>query len=115
MPNNPSFPTSVFHVYITASITTFLQSPIWKHKFTLVLGSANLTRRNIGDFHLEMDVLVESVGEIRAIEDARQYIERLWNNEDERVYTASYEAYASDSFLKKSLYHIMEKTGMCSF
>jgi phosphatidylserine/phosphatidylglycerophosphate/cardiolipin synthase-like enzyme len=81
---------------------------------TLILGSANFTRRNIGDFNLETDVKVAGKN-IPAIEDANAYFDRMWNNESDRHYTVAYEQYAEESWLKTLQYHIMERTGLSTF
>lgn len=81
----------------------------------LLLGSANFTRRNLGDLNLETNVLVKSSSEIEAISDAQKYFNRMWNNEMDRKYTVDYEKYKDESFSKKILYRIMERTGMSTF
>ncbi len=83
--------------------------------YFLNLGSANLTRRNLGDYNLETNLLVSGSRQAKAIRDANEYFEKIWANENGRIYTADYQKYASDSFLKRSSYLIMEYTGFCSF
>jgi Phosphatidylserine/phosphatidylglycerophosphate/cardiolipin synthases and related enzymes len=56
-------------------------------RVTLLNGSANLTRRNIGDFNLETNVLVQSRSDVEAITEARGYFEELWTNDAGRQYT----------------------------
>jgi phosphatidylserine/phosphatidylglycerophosphate/cardiolipin synthase-like enzyme len=80
---------------------------------TMILGSANLTRRNIGDYNLETDILVRGGGE--AISDAYAYFERVWNNEGNRFYSTEYETYHDSSLLKTLLYQFQERLGMSSF
>ena len=81
---------------------------------SMVAGSANLTRRNLGDYNLETNILVSSTKEIASWGDARAYVNRIWNNESGH-YTADYEKYRDELFLKTVLYRIMEKTGLSSF
>lgn len=81
----------------------------------LMLGSANFTRRNIGDYNLEANIAVESDAEFRAWKDARNYFELLWNNKDGRTYTLDYAAYEDKTFWKGTVYKFMERTGLSSF
>lgn len=80
----------------------------------LMLGSANLTRRNIGGFNLEANVLVEGDKEFTAWRDAHEHFERLWTNEG-GVFTTDYETYKDRTLWKFSVYRIMEATGLSSF
>jgi len=83
---------------------------------TMHIGSANLTRRNIGDYNLEMNVVMRSENDkALAITDADDFFTLLWANGDNKISTLDYEAYADDSVLRKYLYRIMEATGMSSF
>ena len=82
---------------------------------TLVTGSANLTRRNIGGYNLETNVVVASHQEIAAIRDARVFFEELWTNAHGRTYTTSYETFADDSLVKTFVYRIQERVGVSSF
>jgi phosphatidylserine/phosphatidylglycerophosphate/cardiolipin synthase-like enzyme len=77
-------------------------------------GSANLTRRNIGDFNLEAnlsfslprgDPLARSVGD---------YFERVFGNQGGE-HTLPFEAYRDDSLLKRIRYRVEEFTGFCSY
>lgn len=82
---------------------------------TLVAGSANLTRRNIGGFNLETDVLVAGDKRVPALAAAQVYFNDLWENRGGRRYTVGYEAYADDSWFKAVLYRVQEATGLSSF
>lgn len=84
-------------------------------KTDLILGSANFTKRNIGNYNLETNVLVSGSSEIEAISDASEYFEKIWTNASGKIYTADYEKYKDESFWKTALYRVMEKTGMSSF
>lgn len=81
----------------------------------LTAGSANFTRRNIGDFNLETNVLVAADSEIAAIESAREYFEELWANQGGKFFTTEYAAYADGSRLKTLMYRIQEASGLSSF
>ncbi len=82
---------------------------------TVVVGSANLTRRNIGDYNLETDILYASDDEIPAVVDARRHFEEIWYNADGQIHTTDYETYANSSFLLRLLYRFQEATGLSSF
>ncbi len=79
---------------------------------TLLGGSANLTRRNLGDYNLEADLLVRASDALAA--QASDYFERLWSNQDGH-FSVSYEAYADDSWVKRVIYRLQEFSGLSSF
>ena len=79
---------------------------------TLLGGSANLTRRNLGDYNLEADLLVRADDALAA--EASEYFERLWSNDDGQ-FSAPYEAYADDSWVKSVIYRLQEFSGWSSF
>lgn len=81
----------------------------------LLLGSANLTRRNLDDFNLETNVLVEGRRTSTAIHDARTFFDALWSNGQRRRHTVPYRRYKNESLLKKGLYRFMEASGFSGF
>lgn len=81
----------------------------------LLLGSANFTKRNLENLNLEADVLVASKESSTAFLDARSYFLRMWNNENDRIYTSEYEAYRDDSLWHRILGYLMERTGLSTF
>jgi len=81
----------------------------------MMLGSANLTRRNIGDYNLESNVLITTRRAIPATAKAGAYFERAWGNLGGKTYTADYESYAEGSTWKRLLYLCQEETGLSSF
>lgn len=81
----------------------------------LLLGSANLTRRNLDDFNLETNVLVRGRRNSTAIQDALAFFNALWSNEQARRHTVPYERYKNESLLKKALYRFMEASGFSGF
>ncbi len=81
----------------------------------LLLGSANLTRRNLDDFNLETNVLVRGSRSTTVMSEARSCFDTLWHNREERLYTEAYELYRDDSLFKKLLYRSMEATGLSEF
>lgn len=49
---------------------------------TLLLGSANLTRRNLADLNLESDIMVRGDPTARPLRDAEHTFQRFWTNAD---------------------------------
>lgn len=91
---------------------TFIKS---KTESSIFLGSANLTRRNLENYNLEMNVM--TTGEISSPleQKVENYFNRIWQNENNQNYTANYEKYQDDSFFKKVLYELQESSGVSSF
>ena len=81
---------------------------------TVVLGSANLTRRNLDGYNLELDVMVSAEAGAPLMKEIRDYLERVWNNRD-GLYTVAYETFADDSAIRTMIYRFQEFTGLCSF
>lgn len=81
----------------------------------LMLGSANFTRRNVGGYNLEEDILVESGEPFTAWRDARTYFDRIWKNKGGLSFTVDYGVYQDTTIWKSPLYRLMERTGMSSF
>lgn len=75
----------------------------------IILGSANLTKRNIGNLNLETDVMVTADDELDA--EVRLYFDRIWQD----GYSLPYSAYEDDSFWHMLMYRVQEFTGLCSF
>ena len=83
-------------------------------ELTLLTGSANLTRRNLGDLNLETDVLLTGSREAPALRSAELYFERLWGNHDQRFSVAG-ETYADPSRWRYWMYRFQERSGLSSF
>jgi phosphatidylserine/phosphatidylglycerophosphate/cardiolipin synthase-like enzyme len=79
-----------------------------------ILGSANLTRRNISNFNLETDVLVNCPenGLSQTVED---YFKLIWGNLDGNNYTVDYGHYTNKNIFSHILYRVQEVTGLCTF
>ena len=86
-----------------------------KDEAQLFVGSANITRRNIGGYNLESNVVVSGAKGGKVFIDAQDLFDRVWNNKLGRTYTVSYDAYKDDTVLHTLMYRIMEFTGMSSF
>lgn len=76
--------------------------------FEMIIGSANFTRRNLGDYNLETNVRVVSVEKIGAIQDAYDFFETYWTDK----FSLPYETFRDDSIIKKILYRLSERSGM---
>jgi hypothetical protein len=85
-----------------------------KGKYIIYLGSANLTRRNIGDLNAEADVKVIAPLQSDLSQDISRYYTRLWSNENGN-YTVDFSAYDDDSTLKSIIYQFQEGSGLSSF
>jgi phosphatidylserine/phosphatidylglycerophosphate/cardiolipin synthase-like enzyme len=81
------------------------------------VGSANLTRRNIGDYNLEADVVVETARASPLGAQVLEYFETLWANRAGIgiEYTADFGAYADPTQANYWLYRLMESTGLSTF
>lgn len=82
---------------------------------SLILGSANFTRRNIGNYNLEADVVVHTQASSSLARSARAYFEGIWNNTDKRQYSVDYSVYEDTSMFKYFIYRFQETTGLSSF
>lgn len=81
------------------------------------LGSANLTRRNLGNYNLEANVALEMGVDQPLAKHMLGYFDRLWNNEGPTAieYTAPFGAYRDTSRAKYLRYRLMEATGLSTF
>lgn len=81
------------------------------------LGSANLTRRNIGNYNLEANVALEMGADQPLAKHMLGYFDRLWTNQGAAAteYTAPFGAYRDASRTKYIRYRLMEATGLSTF
>jgi len=81
------------------------------------LGSANLTRRNIGNYNLEADVIVDTLATTPLALDMVAYFDRLWNPDAAvgPVLTDPFEVWQDPSELRYWRYRVMEATGLSTF
>jgi len=77
-------------------------------------GSANLTRRNLGDYNLEADLEIVAPREATVAGEVARYFDRIWTNDGGR-HTIEYRAYEDPSHLKRLVYRLQEFTGWCSY
>jgi phosphatidylserine/phosphatidylglycerophosphate/cardiolipin synthase-like enzyme len=88
-----------------------------RDRLWLTLGSANLTRRNIADYNLEANVVIEVGRGSNLSAQVLQYFDTLWNNRAPLgiEYTADFGVYADPSQVRYWQYRIMEVTGLSTF
>lgn len=80
----------------------------------LIVGGADLTRRDTGGYNIESSVLVEGLSDFSASKDAEIYFNKIWAN-DGGSYTVPYETFADDTFWRSSVYRMMERTGFAYY
>lgn len=79
------------------------------------LGSANFTRRNLGDYNLEANVQVEAGASAPVSVQVRDWFDRLWSNADGMACTDAAERWQEDSRLRYWQARLMEATGLSTF
>ena len=81
------------------------------------LGSANLTRRNIGDYNLEANIAIETARGSPLGAQVLEYFDTMWSNRAALgiEYTADYGVYADPTQGNYWLYRVMESTGLSTF
>lgn len=77
----------------------------------LIQGSANFTKRNIGDFNLETDVMVVGSGEEQIFKDVGNFFGQQWSNEDGIIYTTDYETFKDSNLNRTLIYRFKEFSG----
>ncbi|MBC2604286.1 phospholipase D-like domain-containing protein [Puniceicoccus vermicola] len=91
---------------------------------TLVLGSANWTRRNLDNLNLETSVSITGPSTSPVFISAGDYFDFVWTNRFQRgregvpsdlVTSAKFSEYRDSSPFRKILYWIMEKSGASTF
>ncbi len=85
-----------------------------KDRSTIIGGSANFTKRNIGDYNLETDLKIVAKNDSSLVKHIEDYFNQIWNNED-GTFTTDYETYQDDSLGKKLIYRFQEFSGLSSF
>ncbi len=82
----------------------------------LITGSANWTRRNIGNLNLEADLLVRNGSLVT--EAFNTYFDRIWENSDGLRHTLPYEVWEEKGlklWMKTGIYRFQERFGMGTF
>jgi len=81
----------------------------------IILGSANLTRRNLDNLNLETDVQIHGPQTSLPVQEAVKMFETYWHNTPNRQFTVAFERYQEPSRFKYWLYRFQEATGMSAF
>jgi HKD family nuclease len=82
---------------------------------TLILGSANLTRRNLNNLNLETSVFVKGTPDTHVLKQAHSFFDTQWNNYDSRTYSTDYATYIDESMWRTFMYRFGEFTGMSGY
>lgn len=83
---------------------------------TLLLGSANFTRRNLRGYNLEAAVMLQNAGTHG--EKCGQVFDRIWQNTDGAVYSVPFEQHAArgaTAWIKKVQTALGTTTGFCTY
>jgi phosphatidylserine/phosphatidylglycerophosphate/cardiolipin synthase-like enzyme len=83
----------------------------------LTLGSANLTRRSLGDYNLEANIAIEAARSSPLAMQTLEYFDTLWSNHASLgiEYTADFSVYADPTQGRYWFYRFLEGTGMSDF
>ncbi|WP_152630405.1 phospholipase D family protein [Acinetobacter ursingii] len=81
----------------------------------MILGSANFTARNLKNYNLETDMLVQAQRQDAVFQDAERYFNTAWSNLNGRQMSVDYSKYADESKLKYWTYRFMEWSGLSTF
>ncbi len=83
----------------------------------VMLGSANLTRRNLDDYNLEADLAADMPLDAPIAGELTRWFDTLWFNRGPRgtEYSAELGAYADTSQGSYWMYRLMEATGLSTF
>jgi phosphatidylserine/phosphatidylglycerophosphate/cardiolipin synthase-like enzyme len=86
-------------------------------RFIASLGSANLTRRNVGNYNLEANIGVETEVDSPLAIEMLGYFDRMWNNDGPpgTEYTAAFGAYRDEDRGRYWRYRLMEATGLSTW
>lgn len=83
-------------------------------KVIIFIGSANMTRRNIGNFNGEADLKIISPNDSIFANEVDSFLYRIWNNVNGE-YSVEYERYTPDSYMDYMKYKVQESTGFGAF
>lgn len=81
----------------------------------LLVGSANLTRRNLDDLNLETACQIQGHGDEAVLGAASDWFERCWHNPPGFQCSVPYGVWADERLRRYLLYRVAEFTGWCSF
>ncbi len=82
---------------------------------SLLLGSANYTRRNLRNYNLETNVRLEGYGRTGALSDAAVYVDGFWDESGGKVLAVPYETHQDGALWRRWLYRFQEGTGLSTW
>ena len=82
---------------------------------SLLIGSANYTRRNLDGFNLETQALIEADASEKVMVDAALFFDQRWNNLNDQLHSKDYAAFEDQSQFRYWRYRFMEATGLSTF
>jgi HKD family nuclease len=85
-----------------------------KENISVIVGSANYTRKNLDNFNLESDLKITIPIDKTISKDILDYFDKMWNNIDGK-YTISADSFEEPSFWRNIQYRFQEFTGMGTF
>lgn len=80
----------------------------------VVMGSANMTRKNLDNYNMETDVLLTLSSDSRMTQEVNDYFDLLWNNQG-AAYTTQHTTFEKTSIMKTVLYRFQEFTGLSTY
>lgn len=83
-----------------------------RDRIAFFLGSANLTKRNLGNYNLETDVLVSGHFDQQIFKGVANFFQIQWDNEPNRHFSVPYEEFRDSSRLRSIQYRVKEFTGL---
>jgi len=86
-----------------------------KNKNNVMLGSANLTRRNIDNYNLESNISLSWEFDFPAYIEAYDLFENLWNNENWNMHSLDYSDFKNESTFDYIKYWLQEISGFSRF
>lgn len=81
----------------------------------MLLGSTNFTRRNLHNLNLETSVVLRGPMSAAPLAEGEQWFDNQWHNVDGNQFSLDYATYADDSLWLRTLYRVMEATGLSTF
>ncbi|CBV42168.1 phospholipase D-like domain-containing protein [Halomonas elongata] len=92
-----------------------LHRPAAGHDVSMILGSANYTRRNLDDLNLETNVGMTGPATQPALADAIDYVERQWRSTPARTTSREYTEADDVGPMAWWRYRLMEASGLSTF
>ncbi|MDG5470403.1 phospholipase D family protein [Jeotgalibacillus sp. ET6] len=82
---------------------------------SIISGSTNFTKRNLVDYNLENNIVIEGPNDTAVMEEVSRYFRGMWNNE-EGQYTVGIEEYQTTlSFWQRGIYFIQKVLGLTTY